>query len=255
MIKRPYLLQSRLFLLGLGVLVVNDHYFKLAYPNWFTGKVSDFAGLFILPVFLSAVSGRSVALNCFLSALVFTVWKSPLVEPLITAGNAMGLPFHRTIDFTDLIALVMLPLSYRYITTIPAIKPISKKLTINTLALISFIGLTSTSMAPDFGAEMKKSYRIKRTRPELLNEIEKLNCELEAEVSDAGDTVYVLRNLVVQGDSIIRTARFRIKEKKNGSTLTLLYVKTFRSYPGFFTWASRRRIKKIAKEYLIEEIK
>lgn len=255
MIKRPYLLQSRLFLLGLVVLVLNDHYFKLAYPNWFTGKISDFAGLLILPVFLSAISGRSIVLNCFLSALVFTVWKSPLVEPLITVGNTMGIPFHRTIDFTDLMALSILPFSYWYIITIPSTKPISQKLTINALALISFIGLTSTSMPGVFGVDMKKSYKLKLSRPELLKEIEKLNCELEPKVLSAGDTIYVLRNLVVEGDSIIRTARFRIKKKNDGTVLTLLHVHTFQSYPGLFTWSGRNRIKRVAKQYLIDEIK
>lgn len=255
MIKRPHLLQSRLFLMGLVVLVLNDHYFKSAYPSWLTGKVSDLAGLFILPVFLSAISGRSVALNCFLSALVFIIWKSPLVEPLITAGNVLGIPFHRTVDFTDLVALAILPFSYWYITTITSTKLIDKKLVINVLALISFIGLTATTMPGMFGVDMKKSYRLKRSGPELLKEIEKLNCELEPEVLDAGDTVYVLSNLVIEGDSIIRTARFRIKEKKDGAVLTLLYVHTFRSYPGFFTWASKRRVKKVAQEYLIDEIK
>lgn len=254
MIKRPNLLQSRLFLAGLVVLVLNDHYFKSAYPGWFTGKVSDFAGLFILPIFFSAVSSGSIALNCSLSALIFFIWKSPLVEPLITAGNAMGIPFHRTIDPTDLIALTMLPLSYWYLKTMPPTDVTGRKLALNLLAVVCFASLTSTTLAMNVEADMKKSYRLKLSKRELLKEIENLNCELHPEVSEDGDTVYLLSNLVVENDSIIRTARFRIRERNNGTVLTLLNIRTFRSYPVLFTLGSKRPLKRVARKYLIEEI-
>jgi len=103
MVRNPNPLCSKLFLLGLVILILNDHYFKLAYPNWFTGKVSDFAGLFILPIFLSTVSEKSIRSNYLVTALIFLVWKSPIIEPLIAAGKATGISFHRTVDYTDVI--------------------------------------------------------------------------------------------------------------------------------------------------------
>jgi hypothetical protein len=36
-------------------MAVNDHYLKRAYPSWFTGKLSDFLGVFFFPLFLSAI--------------------------------------------------------------------------------------------------------------------------------------------------------------------------------------------------------
>ncbi len=41
------------FIMGLVVLFLNDHIFKLEYSNWLTGKLSDLAGLLILPMIIS----------------------------------------------------------------------------------------------------------------------------------------------------------------------------------------------------------
>jgi len=37
------------------LMAINDHYLKFLFHNWFTGKLSDFLGLFYFPLFLSAV--------------------------------------------------------------------------------------------------------------------------------------------------------------------------------------------------------
>ena len=42
-------------LLAVGLLWLNDHWLKVTYPSWLTGKLSDFAGLFFFPLFLCAV--------------------------------------------------------------------------------------------------------------------------------------------------------------------------------------------------------
>ena len=42
-------LTSRLSLLAIAVLLVNDHLLKARYPSWLTGKLSDFAGLYFAP--------------------------------------------------------------------------------------------------------------------------------------------------------------------------------------------------------------
>ena len=35
---------------AIGVLLINDQYLKYAYTSWFTGKLSDFAGLIFFPI-------------------------------------------------------------------------------------------------------------------------------------------------------------------------------------------------------------
>jgi hypothetical protein len=49
-------------LLALGLLALNDHWWKGVGPAWITGKLSDFAGLFYFPflviVFVALMAGR-----------------------------------------------------------------------------------------------------------------------------------------------------------------------------------------------------
>lgn len=50
------LLLHPLALIAIAVLVVNDHLLKAAFPGtWWTGKLSDFAGLVFFPLFLLAL--------------------------------------------------------------------------------------------------------------------------------------------------------------------------------------------------------
>ncbi|MBJ6759865.1 hypothetical protein JGU66_03765 [Myxococcaceae bacterium JPH2] len=42
-------------LLAVGVLVLNDHVFKARWPSWWTGKLSDAAGLVMFPLLLQAL--------------------------------------------------------------------------------------------------------------------------------------------------------------------------------------------------------
>lgn len=255
MVGNPNLLRSRLFLLGIVVLVLNDHYLKLAYPNWLTGKISDFAGLFVLPIFLSALFERATALNYVLTALMFTLWKSPITEPLLTAGNAIGIPFHRTVDYSDFVALTILPFSYKYLTTIPTSAASGRSFGINAFAAICFVCLTSTSLAPNFSGEINKSYKFKISKSDLIEEISRLNCDLSKEPSDTGDSLYVISNLIIENDSIIKRATFDIEDKGDQSILTLRAIEAFHSYPALFTWGQKRELRKVAEKYLIEEIK
>lgn len=103
------------FLLGLAVLLLNDWYWKPVFHNQITGKLSDFAGLFIFPLFWMALFPKRKQLIVALTAGVFVFWKMPLSQPLLDAWNALGIwPLARTVDPTDLWALLMTPLSIGY---------------------------------------------------------------------------------------------------------------------------------------------
>ncbi|MGE0763789.1 MAG: hypothetical protein AB7N80_10970 [Bdellovibrionales bacterium] len=39
----------------MALLILNDHFLKYRYGNWWTGKISDFAGLFFAPLFVCAI--------------------------------------------------------------------------------------------------------------------------------------------------------------------------------------------------------
>lgn len=110
---RKYYLLNLIFVTGLIILFINDHYFKLEYSNWLTGKLSDFVGVLILPMVITYFFPKSIKQNVLLAGLLFIFWKSPFSQPLIDGYNQITfIKITRVVDFTDLLALVCLPISY-----------------------------------------------------------------------------------------------------------------------------------------------
>jgi hypothetical protein len=110
--KKHYLLNT-VFIVGLVILLLNDHFLKAQFGNWFTGKLSDFAGLLIFPLFLKFVFPVSSRKAIGITFLGFLFWKSPLVQPLLDAYNTLGIwPLGRVVDYADYLAFLVLPLSY-----------------------------------------------------------------------------------------------------------------------------------------------
>lgn len=66
------------FLISLGVLILNDWFLKAFFYNSITGKLSDFAGLIALPFFLSLFFIKQKKL--FISLLEFSLF----------SGKALG---------------------------------------------------------------------------------------------------------------------------------------------------------------------
>jgi hypothetical protein len=109
------ILTSTGFLTGLALLLANDFVLKRAYPALLTGKLSDFAGLFVFSLFCTAVWPRRSREICVATAMAFAWWKSPLSQPAIDHWNsAFAYHIARVIDATDLIALAALPVSATY---------------------------------------------------------------------------------------------------------------------------------------------
>lgn len=133
-------------LLAIGVLLVNDHVLKAAWPGVVTGKLSDFAGLLFFPLFLQAVwevgaaavgRGGQPSRTVLVGAIVATGTAFAAIQlvPMATDGYRHGLgllqwlaglplailtgqpghgpvPAQLTPDPTDLLALAVLPLVY-----------------------------------------------------------------------------------------------------------------------------------------------
>lgn len=97
------------------VLALNDALLKSSYPGLVTGKLSDFAGLFLV----SAVLGPRATIGGVL-AVAFVLWKSPLAEPVLAWWNAIvPFPLSRTPDLTDLVAMLAIPFGLRYAKSTP----------------------------------------------------------------------------------------------------------------------------------------
>lgn len=101
------------FLVALVLLIVNDQLLKAAYGNWLTGKLSDVAGLVVLPVLVAVALDafglrRSAALGCGIVGAWFAVMKTitpvaawtELVFEFITRR-----PSTIVVDPTDLLGL------------------------------------------------------------------------------------------------------------------------------------------------------
>ena len=107
------LLCTPAFLLALALLLLNDFWWKSAYGNFLTGKLSDFAGLFAFGLFWMALFPQHKKTAGLMAGLWFVFWKSPYSQPLIDHWNAItGLEYARVVDYGDLWALLMLPLAY-----------------------------------------------------------------------------------------------------------------------------------------------
>ena len=130
-------------LAAVALLAVNDHLLKGAdvIPGVLTGKISDFAGIFFFPLLLTALldtllfvvrrAGDAVHVTinadyrlrrwklvtaCVVTLIAFTsiqLWQ-PAANIYEQGMCELGFPSRVTMDPTDLIALVMLPLSYAF---------------------------------------------------------------------------------------------------------------------------------------------
>jgi hypothetical protein len=119
----------------LVLLVLNDHWGKQAFPGWWTGKLSDVAGLCFFPLLLQGllewlgwvnVASRRVLIGCVVATgLVFAGVKTcPWMAELYRWGLGLlqwpvwalrGLPLRQVelhMDGTDLIALPALGLAF-----------------------------------------------------------------------------------------------------------------------------------------------
>ncbi len=103
------------FIISLILLISNDLLLKPLFANWLTGKLSDFVGLFVFVLFWSCFYPKYRSFIYLLTAVLFTLWKSPSSEGFIEFLNtSFGLSFQRVVDYTDLIALIILPIAYIY---------------------------------------------------------------------------------------------------------------------------------------------
>lgn len=111
MLDRLLLILTRWpFIVALAVLLLNDWWLKSQYPGVITGKLSDFSGLAVVAMLLlTAFPSRTATIYIIVSS-AFLWWKSEASEPFIGLVNTWAtFQVGRTVDYTDLIALVVLP--------------------------------------------------------------------------------------------------------------------------------------------------
>jgi hypothetical protein len=210
-------LANTIFIASLVLLVLNDWYLKQIFSNDFTGKLSDFAGLFALPFFLTALFPGKMKWWYSFTLVFFVFWKSALVQPLIDALNHIGLPVHRTIDFTDCAALIVLPFSY-YVFSRSKVYPLKPAL-LNVIACFSALAFVATSMPPGnmvYVNDINKEYHFDFSKHELIKRINKFQVEAVNKLNNYGNG---------KADFNSQTGVFYYHEQKDTVAVLLDYEK------------------------------
>ena len=132
--KIPPLRRALLHPVWLGAvatLAINDHLLKGSglLPGWFTGKLSDVAGLFAAPLLLAVLlrvsSRRAWALAHAAIALVFAAIQlsSGAADAWSKVMGLIGFPWSITSDPTDLLTLPALALSFVWLPRLAQFRP------------------------------------------------------------------------------------------------------------------------------------
>jgi hypothetical protein len=136
-----------LFIAAVLLLAINDWILKTTFHNFVTGKISDFAGLFAFPFFISTLFPSSKKQLHQLTAVLFIFWKSDLSQPIINLLNSIYIPVNRTIDFGDNIALISVIFSYKFFNNCTQTYP-GRPVFIKAITIVSCLAFMATSLPP-----------------------------------------------------------------------------------------------------------
>ncbi len=229
------ILLSPFFLLGLFLLLFNDFVLKSEFHNFFTGKLSDFAGLFVFPLFFAAFFPRRKVLIYALTGFLFIFWKSPFSQSLINLLNSFQFfNIGRTIDYTDLFALSVLPLSYFYFKTETQKQKtfslnITKQILTSFIVLLSVFAFTATTLLKDRSISLGEEYVFKLNKARITG-ILKQNSKiqnLKFETVETDPNKFWVNFLLEQRfcDSKRPEFHFLVEQKKDLTLIRAAYVK------------------------------
>lgn len=139
------------FLLSLAVLLLNDYYLKSSYSNWLTGKLSDVVGLFLFSLFWAALFSQRTRAVAVISGILFLMWKLPLSQPAIDFWNSISsIRIARVVDYSDLLALTVLPFSVRYFNSYRPVRV--RQVLAVPVVVLSFFAILGTSVTRPYYA-------------------------------------------------------------------------------------------------------
>ncbi|WP_426059053.1 hypothetical protein [Hymenobacter sp. B1770] len=184
------------FVLCLLTLIGNDWFGKTMFANALTGKLSDFAGLFAFPFVFSLLLPRYVKTVHWTIALLFLMWKSEAVQPLLDLLNSWGLPIGRTVDYTDCMALLSVPVSYFVIGRAPSLQLNHRQFTaVICISSVAFMATTMARIQTRKYVGINKEYRFAFSQRELVSRLNLLQTQyinrLSGDVDfDSGSNIY-----------------------------------------------------------------
>ena len=207
--SRPDILSRPLFILALGLLLLNDFYLKYEFSNFLTGKLSDIAGLFLFPYFLSSILIKWTKSIYIGTAVLFIFWKSPYSQEIIDLARTLEIGFNRVIDYTDLFALIILPFSFSYFQKqLSTERKISKYLTVP-LGIISLFAIGATTLPRekvDLNLTMNEEFEIKMSKADIINSIQAGHGYSDTLEKNLTDSIFYLYFEIVDENRVDVTA-------------------------------------------------
>ncbi|MDP9814116.1 sialidase family protein [Spirilliplanes yamanashiensis] len=136
-----------LVVLALALLLVNDHVLKAAHPSWWTGKLSDAAGLVLAPPLLALALRLPARAAVLTTGAGFVLLKSNAYGAALASGVwSLAVPSHVVADATDLLALPALALSWlAWRTATPAAGRATRAVRAAVLLPLALAGVAATS--------------------------------------------------------------------------------------------------------------
>jgi hypothetical protein len=247
MIKRNNILLNPIFISSLLILAINDHILKYYFNNWLTGKLSDFAGLIVLPLFLSFLFPKLSKWTCFISALFFIYWKTKFSDSLIDFINKNDIViFSRVIDFTDFVALIVLPIPWTLINDKKTLTLKSKFVSTFFLVLFTFCVLTATSirkgyiLKPEGTITINQKHELKVPKDTVLARINQLGYSYEI-----SNNLYIIKDVIVPE---IRKKREYLIKQDTIKEITFSFIN--------FYYQPTKKQQKLGAQYLcIHDVK
>jgi hypothetical protein len=236
------------FLASIFLLLLNDLYLKYEYHNYLTGKLSDFAGLFSFPYFLSCFFPKKTKLIYYLTGIFFLIWKSEFSQPIFDFVHSYNIGVNRVVDYSDLIALIILPFSYYYkldySIKIEKLKFLPRPIVVG----ISAFAFIATSLPREGGTlNLKSDYEVQFDIP-LDTLVKKINAyyqryddpyyEVVIEIPDKQSRVFVKTIITEVADG-----------KTNLKLDSILYFETFSK--GF--WGVKKKNVNYMKSLKLED--
>ena len=213
-------LSSVIFLIALFLLLVNDLFLKGFFHNVWTGKLSDFAGLFVFAVFWCSIFPRWKGTLLGVTGSLFIFWKSPFSQGAIEFWNALPLfEVERVVDMSDLLALSVLPLAFYH-------ERLEEKLgRVRLSPSIPFLLSAFAFMATSYRSDMayRKTYEFPVQEDSLMKRMHEEAVRVDALrlwERRPGDTVAHVHVHRLTGDTL-STERFAYKKKRLGDTIVV----------------------------------
>ena len=267
--RNIHLVFNRIFIAGLLILALNDHYLKQQYGNWLTGKLSDFAGLLIFPMFLQFLFPQLSKWSVIITGLFFIFWKLPVSENFIQFYNKIAfISISRTVDYSDFIALCVLPLSWYLIQRIDQYRikipfPMILRYTAIVPIVVIFMATQPSIKQRMFhGGDIHigKYYRLKMSEAQALSKLKAQGYEIIPDTSKSGylgkTDGYIINNLVLDGGKdTIESLQFAFLKTRNNPYLLINNIKLKPGDKVKNLKVLKRCYQKLIKADIVEELR